>query len=60
MAAELAAWFSKQRKGGKVAVNYTFAKNVRKPSGAKPGTVVINKEKTIMVKPTLFEEYLDL
>lgn len=50
-AAEVAAWFSKMRKGGKVSVKYCFIKNVRKPRGAKPGTVQINKEKTIIVRP---------
>jgi predicted ribosome quality control (RQC) complex YloA/Tae2 family protein len=50
-AAELAAWFSKMRQGGKVAVKYCLAQNVRKPRGTKPGTVNINKEKTIMVHP---------
>jgi predicted ribosome quality control (RQC) complex YloA/Tae2 family protein len=50
-AAELAVWFSKMRHGGKVAVKYCFIKNVRKPKGAKHGTVNINKEKTIIVRP---------
>ena len=50
-AAELAAWFSKMRQGGKVAVKYCFIQNVRKPKGAKPGTVHINKEKSIIVRP---------
>lgn len=50
-AAEVAAWFSKMRKGGKVSVKYCFIKNVRNPRGAKPGTVQINKEKTIIVHP---------
>jgi predicted ribosome quality control (RQC) complex YloA/Tae2 family protein len=50
-AAEIAAWFSKMRKGGKVSVKYCFVKNVHKPRGAKPGSVHINKEKTIMVRP---------
>ena len=54
-AAGLAAWFSKMRAGGNVAVSYCPATNVRKPRGAKPGTVTISKHKTIRVKPHLLE-----
>ena len=50
-AAEFAAWFSKMRQGGKVSVKYCFVKNIRKPRGAKAGTVHINNEKTIKVRP---------
>ena len=50
-AAELAAWFSKMRKGGKVSVKYCFVKDIHKPRGAKAGTVHIHKEKTIMIQP---------
>lgn len=49
-AAELAAWFSKMQKGGKVAVKYCLVQNVHKPKSAKPGTVYIRKEKTIIVR----------
>ena len=55
-AAALAAWFSKQRNGGNVAVHYCLAKYVKKPRGAKPGTVTISKEKKIKVRPALKEE----
>ncbi len=50
-AAAIAAYHSKARDGGKVAVNWTLAKNVRKPKGAKAGTVTIARESTIQVKP---------
>jgi predicted ribosome quality control (RQC) complex YloA/Tae2 family protein len=50
-AAELAAWFSKMRQGGKIAVKYCFVQNVKKPRGAKPGSVHIYKDKTILVRP---------
>jgi len=50
-AAELAAWYSKMRLGGKVAVKYCPVQNVRKPKKAKPGTVNISREKKIMVRP---------
>ncbi len=55
-AAALSAWFSKMRKGGLVAVHYCLAKYVKKPRGAKPGTVTISKEKKIKVRPELREE----
>lgn len=50
-AAELAAWYSKMRSGGRVAVKYCPLENVRKTKNAKPGTVQIRKEKTIKVRP---------
>ncbi|MBU1238531.1 DUF814 domain-containing protein [Myxococcota bacterium] len=55
-AAELAAWFSKMRKGGTVSVSCCHAKNVSKPPKAHPGTVSIKKEKNIKVRPTLHPE----
>ena len=55
-AAAIAAWFSKMRQGGKVAVHYCLAKYVKKPRGAKPGTVTIAREKKITVRPDLLEE----
>ena len=55
-AAALAAWYSKMRKGGKVAVHYCLARYVKKPRGAKPGTVTIQREKKISVRPELRDE----
>jgi len=55
-AAALAAWYSKMRNGGKTTVHYCLAKYVKKPRGAKPGTVTISKEKKIKVRPELREE----
>lgn len=52
-AAAVAAYYSKARNGGWTAVNYTQAKFVKKPKGAKPGTVIIRNEKTVKVKPAL-------
>ena len=37
-AAEIAAYYSKGRGGSKVAVDYTFRSQVKKPPGAKTGT----------------------
>ncbi len=55
MVASIAAYHSKARNGGVVSVSFTFAKFVSKPKGAKPGSVVIKKEKTIKVRPKLPE-----
>lgn len=50
-AATLAAWFSQGRDGGKLAVDYTPVRYVKKPSGAKPGMVVYTTYRTMMVSP---------
>lgn len=57
-AATLAAWFSKARNSSKVQVDYTRAKYVRKPSGAKPGMVVYVNYKTVIVDPVSPERLL--
>ena len=49
--ASWAAFHSKARTAGKVPVIYTQKKYVRKPRGAKPGTVHVEREKMIMVRP---------
>lgn len=48
-AARLAAYHSEARNSGKVAVDYTMIRNVRKPSGAYPGSVVYVDYKTVVV-----------
>ena len=50
-AAALAAYYSQGRGSGAVDVDYTKARNVKKPSGAKPGMVVYTDYKTVRVKP---------
>jgi predicted ribosome quality control (RQC) complex YloA/Tae2 family protein len=50
-AAAMAAWFSKARDAGVVAVSCTRARFVTKPRGAKPGTVQIRKESVLKVRP---------
>ncbi len=50
-AANLAAWFSKARFSSKVEVDYTRVKNVKKPSGSKPGMVIYVQYNTIIVDP---------
>lgn len=50
-AAQIAAYFSKGRTSGQVPVDYTLIKHVRKPSGAKPGYVIYDNQKTLYVNP---------
>ena len=54
-AAAIAAYHSKARGGGVVAVSGTLARHVTKPRGAKPGTVQIRKERIFKVRPALPE-----
>lgn len=50
-AALLAAYYSKARGSGQIPVDYTQIKNVKKPSGAKPGYVIYEQQNTIYVTP---------
>ena len=50
-AATLAAWHSKARSSGTVAVDWTRRRYVRKPRGAPPGRVSIQQAKTVFVAP---------
>ncbi|GED18604.1 Rqc2 family fibronectin-binding protein [Kurthia gibsonii] len=50
-AATLAAYFSKARESSSVPVDYTEVKQVKKPSGAKPGFVIYFEQKTVFVTP---------
>lgn len=50
-AATLSAYFSKARDSSSVPVDYTEIRQVKKPSGAKPGFVIYFEQKTIFVTP---------
>ena len=52
-AAEIAAYYSDARTQGIAPVAYTQKKYVRKPKGAAPGAVVMEREEVIMVKPQI-------
>lgn len=52
-AAAVAAYHSKARGGGEVAVSCTQARYVTKPRGAKAGTVQIRKEVVLKVRPAI-------
>ncbi|WP_100333741.1 Rqc2 family fibronectin-binding protein [Bacillus alkalisoli] len=50
-AATIAAYFSKARQSSSVPVDYTKIRNVKKPSGSKPGFVTYDNQQTIYVTP---------
>ena len=49
-AAIIAAYYSQGRGGGKIPVDYTMLRFVRKPSGSMPGKVIYTDYKTITVQ----------
>ncbi|PLV59100.1 NFACT family protein [Thermotoga sp. KOL6] len=55
-AASFAAGYSKGKDSGKVPVDYTLIKYVKKPKGFKPGMVIYTNYKTILVEPRRLEE----
>lgn len=48
-AAQLAAYYSQARESSQVPVDYTLIRHVRKPSGAKPGFVIFDHNKTLFI-----------
>ena len=50
-AAKIAAYYSQARESGNVPVDYTLVKNVKKPTGARPGMVVYPTYHTVNVTP---------
>lgn len=50
-AAQLAAYYSQAKMSSRVPVDYTLIRHVRKPSGAKPGFVIYDHQKTLFVTP---------
>lgn len=53
IAASIAAYYSKAKNAGTVAVAYCEKKYVKKRKGMKEGTVIMEREKVIFVKPEL-------
>ena len=51
-AAALAAWHSKSRGSTVVPVDWTRRKHVRKPRGAPPGSVTVERTKSIAARPS--------
>ena len=50
-AAALAAYFSKARESPTVSVDYTLCRHVRKVAGTRPGQVVYDHQRTVVVRP---------
>ena len=50
-AAMIAAYYSAARQSSNVPVDYTLVKNVKKPSGGRPGMVIYVNYKTMYVTP---------
>lgn len=55
-AAEICAYYSDGRGGGKVPVDYTLKKFVKKPPAANAGAVVYTEYKTILAEPAKHPE----
>ena len=49
-AASLAAYYSKARGSANVPVDYVQVRHLRKPNGAKPGFVIYEGQKTIILQ----------
>jgi predicted ribosome quality control (RQC) complex YloA/Tae2 family protein len=50
-AAQLAAWYSRRQNDTLCPVTVTPKKFVRKPRGARPGQVVVERERVVLVQP---------
>jgi predicted ribosome quality control (RQC) complex YloA/Tae2 family protein len=50
-AANAAAYYSKARQSSGVPVDHTLIRHVKKPSGAKPGFVTYEKQRTVYITP---------
>ncbi|MDD2534888.1 MAG: NFACT RNA binding domain-containing protein [Eubacteriales bacterium] len=57
-AAQLAAWYSQNQTGTKVAVDYCPVSHVKKISGGRPGLVQYEGYQTVLVEPKDFEQVL--
>ena len=52
-AGKLAAYYSKGRQAPKVEIDYTQKKNLRKPTGGKPGFVVYYTNCSLLIEPDI-------
>ncbi|MBZ9608408.1 NFACT family protein [Clostridium estertheticum] len=50
-AGNLSAFYSKSQNSSSVPVDYTQVRNVKKPSGSKPGMVIYSTNKTMYITP---------
>lgn len=56
--AEICAYYSKGRDGGKTEIVYTKRKNVKKPRGAKLGFCTYDEYNSVIVEPNRHAEFL--
>ena len=49
--AMIALYYSSEKEKPQGAVDYTRARYVKKPSGARPGAVIYTNQKTVFVTP---------
>lgn len=56
--AEICAYYSGGREGGKVEIVYTKRKNVKKPPKSKPGYVIYEKFKSVTVNAQKHSEFI--
>ena len=52
-AGKLAAYYSKGRQAPNVEIDYTQKKNLRKPTGGKPGFVVYYTNYSLLIEPNI-------
>lgn len=57
-ACEICAYYSEGRQSGKVAVDYTRKKFVKKPPKANPGFVTYTSQKTMRAEPIKHDEFI--
>ena len=57
-AAEICAYYSKGREGGKTEIVYTEKKNVKKPKGAKAGFFIYDNYSSVTVEPNRHDELI--
>ncbi len=58
IAAEICAYYSKGREGGKTEISYTEKRFVKKPPKSKPGFVTYDNFKSVTVEPLKHAEFL--
>ncbi len=59
LSAAAAAYFSRGRESGKIKVDYTRVRNLKKPPKTPKGFVIYSGERTVSVSPELFKEKVE-
>ena len=59
LAASAAAFFSKGKNSGKIKIDYTLAKYLKKPPGTPSGYITYKNEKTIVTDSSEFKKFLN-